>query len=51
MQKKEKRDAILYARVKPSNKKWLKGLYKKYGYSTLSDFVDAVLTDAKVRYK
>ena len=51
MKRKEKRDAILYVSVKPSVKKWLKANYKKLGYSTLSDFVDELLTDIKNKGK
>lgn len=46
MKKKERREAILYVNVKPSNKKWLKANYKKQGYSTLSEFTDDFLTEA-----
>ena len=51
IKKKEKRDAILYVKVKPSIKKWLKKDYKKLGYSTLSEYVDAVLSNLKSKAK
>ena len=41
---KEKRDAILYVHIKNSIKKWLKDNYKKMGYSTISEFVDDILS-------
>ncbi len=47
IKKKEKRDAILYVKVKPSIKKWLQKDYKKLGYSTLSEYVDGILTVLK----
>lgn len=47
MKRKERRDAILYVKVKPSIKKQLQKDYKKLGYSTLSEYVDALLTDLK----
>lgn len=51
IKKKEKRDAILYVKVKPSIKKWLQRDYKKLGYSTLSEYVDAVLSNLKSKAK
>jgi len=50
MKKKEKRSEVLYVHVRPSIKKWLKSLYKKHGYSTLSEFVDDMLGDVKERF-
>ena len=47
VKKKEKRSAILYAKVKPSNKAKLQKAYKKLGYTTLSEYVDAVLDTLK----
>ena len=44
--KKEKRSAVLYVKVKPSIKRFLKNNYQKRGYSTLSEFTDAVLEKA-----
>lgn len=51
IRKKEKRESILYVKVKPSIKKWLQKDYKKLGYSTLSEYVDAILTDLKSKAK
>jgi len=49
IKRKEKRSDILYVNVKPSIKKWLKANYKKLGYSTLSEFVDDLLTEIKTK--
>jgi predicted site-specific integrase-resolvase len=51
IKKKEKRDTILYAHVTKTNKKYLSNTYKKYGYSTLSEFVDTIITDVKAKEK
>ncbi len=51
IKQKEKRNAILYAHVKPSLKKWIQKTYKDKGYSTLSEFVDDLLTDIKNKAK
>ena len=51
IKKKEKRDAILYVNVKPSIKKWLQKDYKKFGYSTLSEYVDTLLSNLKSKAK
>ena len=42
---KEKRTEVLYAKVKPSNKKFVRGQYKKLGYSTLSEYIDTMLDE------
>ena len=47
MKVKEKRDTVLYANVTLTNKNWLQDAYKKHGYSTLSEFVDDLLTDVQ----
>lgn len=47
MIKKEKRSAVLYANVKEANKKWVKKEYIRLGYSTLSEYIDALLTEEK----
>lgn len=51
MKRKERRSEVLYVSVKPSIKKWLKANYKKLGYSTLSQFVDALLSELKQKGK
>jgi hypothetical protein len=43
IKKKEKRSEILYAHITKTNKKWLKTNYKKFGYSTMSDFLNDLL--------
>lgn len=47
IKKKEKRDAILYVKVKTVNKKWLKKECTKLGYSTLSEYVDMLISEVK----
>lgn len=47
LEKKEKRDAVLYASVKPTNKAWLEEKAKELNYSTVSEFVDALIERAK----
>ena len=37
---KEKRDEVLYVKVKKKNKAYLKKVYKVKGYNTLSEYVD-----------
>lgn len=49
--KKEKRDEVLYVNIKPTLKVWLKKEYRKLGFSTLSEYIDAVLTEVKVKSK
>ena len=49
MKKKEKRDSILYVSIRPTIKKWLVGIYKKQGYTTLSEFVDDLLAGLKAK--
>jgi len=49
VEKVEKRDAVLYAHVSKTNKKWAKEEAKKKGYTTLSEYMDALLT--KLRKK
>ena len=48
---KEKRDAVLYVKVKPSNKEMVEDAYKKNGYSTMSEYVDELLTEHKSAIK
>ena len=46
---KEKREEVLYVKVKKSNKNWAKKTYKKLGYSTLSELIDEILTEARAK--
>ena len=48
VKKKEKRDAVLYVHIKASLKKYLKKEYKAMGYSTLSEYVDDLLSNRRV---
>lgn len=51
IKKKEKRTEILYAHITKTNRKYIKNTYKKYGYSTLSEFVDTLITDVRTKEK
>ncbi len=46
---KEKRDAVLYAKVTPTNKEMVEDQYKKKGYSTMSEYIDEMLTEHKTK--
>ena len=46
---KEKRDAVLYAKVKPSNKEMVEDQYKKKGYATMSEYIDEMLSEHKTK--
>lgn len=49
MEKKEPRTAILYARVKPANRKWIKIEAKRLGYKSESEFMDKVLEELRAK--
>jgi len=46
---KEKRDAVLYAKVTATNKEMVEDQYKKKGYSTMSEYIDEMLTEHKTK--
>ena len=48
---KEKRDEVLYCSVTKTNKKWLKKEYKKLGFSTLSEYVNTLLDNIRLKKK
>jgi len=41
----QKRDAVIFVRVKPDNKKFLINLMKKDGFSTLASWFDGFIED------
>ena len=43
----EKRDAILYVKITPTNKKYVKKQAKAFGYSSLSEFVNEMINGIK----
>ena len=47
----EKRNEVLYVKVKKTNKNYVKKIYKKLGFSTLSEYIDAVLDEIRDKKK
>jgi hypothetical protein len=47
--RKETRSAVLYARIKPSNRAWVSAEARRLGYKREAEFVDAVLSDVRAR--
>lgn len=47
----EKRDAVFYARVKPTSKKFLYDKMKTDGFSSMSEWFDQLIIDIKKKAK
>lgn len=47
MKRKESRTAVLYVRLSPSNRTWVKTQAKKFGYKSESEFVDTLVSDLR----
>lgn len=47
LKKKEKRDSVLYVKIKKKNKKWCEDEAKRLGYTTVSEFVDDLIEENK----
>jgi len=48
---KEKREEVLYCKVKASNKKWHQKEAKRLGYTNFSEYVDDLLEENKKKGK
>lgn len=48
---KEKREEVLYVKVTPTNKEMVQEVSKKSGYSTISEYVDTLLTEHRTAIK
>lgn len=46
---KEKRDAVLYTKVKTVNKEMVEDQYKKKGYPTMSEYIDEMLSEHRTK--
>jgi uncharacterized protein YfdQ (DUF2303 family) len=49
LEKKEKRDTVLYVRVTEANKAWLDKEAKRLNYGTLSEFIDELVNKLKAK--
>ena len=51
LEKKEKRESVLYVRVTKANKKWLDEEATRLNYATLSEFIDELVNKLKAKPK
>jgi uncharacterized protein YfdQ (DUF2303 family) len=51
LDKKEKRDTVLYVRITAVNKAWLEKEAKRLNYATLSEFTDELINKLKAKAK
>ena len=51
LEKKEKRDKVLYVRVTAKNKEWLDKEAERLNYATLSEFIDDLVNKLKAKTK
>lgn len=51
LEKKEKRDTVLYVRVTAANKEWLDKEATRLNYATLSEFIDELVSHIKAKPK
>lgn len=45
--KKQSRTAILYARITPQNREWLRAEAKRFGYKREAEFLDVLLSELR----